>query len=117
MGDEAQPDADTSALCLLLSENAPGRIRTCDLRIRSPALYPAELRALGGRVSHIETDGLYVTCGNIVQVVFARQYTGSLLRIAHWQPPSHDSARNDWLMIVSRAVSRYLVTGGISLVV
>ncbi len=25
---------------------APGRIRTCDLRIRSPALYPAELRAL-----------------------------------------------------------------------
>ncbi len=24
---------------------APGRIRTCDLRIRSPALYPAELRA------------------------------------------------------------------------
>ena len=26
---------------------APGRIRTCDLRIRSPMLYPAELRALG----------------------------------------------------------------------
>jgi hypothetical protein len=25
---------------------APGRIRTCDLRIRSPLLYPAELRAL-----------------------------------------------------------------------
>ncbi len=24
---------------------APGRIRTCDLRIRSPELYPAELRA------------------------------------------------------------------------
>ena len=23
----------------------PGRIRTCGLRIRSPALYPAELRA------------------------------------------------------------------------
>ena len=23
----------------------PGRIRTCDLRIRSPLLYPAELRA------------------------------------------------------------------------
>ena len=27
------------------SANAPGRIRTCDLRIRSPLLYPAELRA------------------------------------------------------------------------
>ena len=27
------------------SWRAPGRIRTCDLRIRSPALYPAELRA------------------------------------------------------------------------
>ena len=26
--------------------NAPGRIRTCDLRIRNPLLYPAELRAL-----------------------------------------------------------------------
>ena len=25
--------------------NAPGRIRTCDLRIRNPLLYPAELRA------------------------------------------------------------------------
>jgi hypothetical protein len=24
---------------------APGRIRTCDQRIRSPTLYPAELRA------------------------------------------------------------------------
>ena len=28
----------------------PGRIRTCDLRIRSPLLYPAELQA------HIEKD-------------------------------------------------------------
>jgi hypothetical protein len=27
---------------------APGRSRTCDLRIRSPALYPAELRAQRG---------------------------------------------------------------------
>ena len=26
--------------------NTPGRIRTCDLRIRSPLLYPTELRAL-----------------------------------------------------------------------
>ena len=25
--------------------NAPGRARTCDLRIRSPLLYPTELRA------------------------------------------------------------------------
>ena len=28
-----------------LLRGAPGRIRTCDLRIRSPPLYPAELRA------------------------------------------------------------------------
>ena len=27
------------------SSGGPGRIRTCDLRIRSPLLYPAELRA------------------------------------------------------------------------
>ena len=26
--------------------NTPGRTRTCDLRIRNPLLYPAELRAL-----------------------------------------------------------------------
>jgi hypothetical protein len=26
--------------------NTPGRIRTCDLRFRKPALYPTELRAL-----------------------------------------------------------------------
>ena len=31
--------------CMVLAKNgAPGRIRTCDLRVRSPALYPAELR-------------------------------------------------------------------------
>ena len=31
----------------------PGRIRTCGLRIRSPALYPAELRALMTRVIRV----------------------------------------------------------------
>ena len=31
--------------CAPFLNGAPGRIRTCDLRIRSPALYPAELRA------------------------------------------------------------------------
>ena len=31
---------------ILLIYGAPGRIRTCDLRIRSPLLYPAELQAL-----------------------------------------------------------------------
>ena len=29
------------------SHGAPGRIRTCDPRLRRPLLYPAELRALG----------------------------------------------------------------------
>ncbi len=29
------------------SQNTPGRTRTCNLRIRSPLLYPVELRALG----------------------------------------------------------------------
>lgn len=28
----------------------PGRIRTCDPRFRKPVLYPAELRAAGGRM-------------------------------------------------------------------
>jgi hypothetical protein len=35
---------------------APGRIRTCDLRIRSPALYPAELRA---RIKRFESGMLH----------------------------------------------------------
>ena len=35
-----------SALKKPLTKSTPGRIRTCDLRIRSPLLYPAELRAL-----------------------------------------------------------------------
>ncbi len=30
----------------------PGRIRTCDLRIRNPLLYPTELRALDIRYCH-----------------------------------------------------------------
>ena len=38
-----------SILCRVLtldfSSGAPGRSRTCGLRIRSPTLYPAELRA------------------------------------------------------------------------
>ena len=34
--------------CFVLSSlrNAPGGIRTCDLRFRKPTLYPTELRAL-----------------------------------------------------------------------
>jgi hypothetical protein len=37
------------AICLTYEEliSAPGRIRTCDPRIRSPLLCPAELRAHG----------------------------------------------------------------------
>ena len=38
-------DAEIKGYILLIN-GAPGRIRTCDLRIRSPLLYPAELQAL-----------------------------------------------------------------------
>ena len=31
---------------MLMSNGDPGRIRTCDLRLRRPVLYPAELRDL-----------------------------------------------------------------------
>ena len=34
-----------SNVCYRREYGAPGRIRTCDLRVRSPALYPAELQA------------------------------------------------------------------------
>jgi hypothetical protein len=36
---------------------APGRSRTCDIRIRSPTLYPAELRALVWSHEKVETAG------------------------------------------------------------
>ena len=32
-------------------DGAPDRIRTCDLRLRRPTLYPAELRALIKRIN------------------------------------------------------------------
>src|SRR5204863_2309609 len=32
------------------SRGAPGRIRTCDPRLRRPSLYPTELRARGRRI-------------------------------------------------------------------
>ena len=37
-------DAEIKGYILLIN-GAPGRIRTCDLRIRSPLLYPTELQA------------------------------------------------------------------------
>ena len=37
--------------------SALGRIRTCDRRIRSPLLCPAELRARGGRPLHRQRNG------------------------------------------------------------
>ncbi len=36
---------------------APGRIRTCDLRLRRPTLYPAELRARVGKHRVTDTPG------------------------------------------------------------
>ena len=41
----APTDASVTENCQPLSNNAPGRIRTCCLLVRSQALYPIELRA------------------------------------------------------------------------
>lgn len=38
--------ARTKVLVLALVQSTPDRTRTCDLRIRNPLLYPAELREL-----------------------------------------------------------------------
>ncbi len=46
---------------------APGRIRTCDLRIRSPLLYPAELRARGG-----VSGRFYNSAGGAASILDAR---------------------------------------------
>jgi hypothetical protein len=40
-------------------DGTPGRIRTCDLRIRSPLLYPAELQAHQKKCAY-HMHGLYV---------------------------------------------------------
>lgn len=37
-------------ICLPILAGAPGRIRTCDLRLRRATLYPAELRVLRARL-------------------------------------------------------------------
>ena len=39
-------------------DGAPGRNRTCDLRIRSPTLYPTELQARleGGKIKLMRKD-------------------------------------------------------------
>ena len=56
-------------LCL---PSTPGRIRTCDLRIRSPLLYPAELRA------PVQPSGPMDACKSIVSTGFGLE---GLLRI------------------------------------
>ena len=41
---------------------APGRARTCDIRIRSPTLYPAELRAQNNPLKNsVETVSMTVS--------------------------------------------------------
>jgi hypothetical protein len=42
---EHKAKCDTARSAAKERKNAPGRIRTCDRRIRNPLLYPAELRA------------------------------------------------------------------------
>ena len=50
-GGQIRTDTDTGGQATPIIEtktafmNTPGRIRTCDLRIRNPLLYPTELRA------------------------------------------------------------------------
>jgi hypothetical protein len=65
-----RPQAARRIVVSPLMASTPGRIRTCDLRIRSPLLYPAELRALdrpfgtGDALKSIVSDefGLAVAC-------------------------------------------------------
>ena len=58
----------------IASNNAPDRIRTCDLRLRRPTLYPTELRAhKGGRGKRISR----VLCHSVLQLQCVRR--GSFL--------------------------------------
>jgi hypothetical protein len=45
-GDMTRAVARNRAIDAEAAWSAPGRIRTCDIRLRRPALYPAELRGL-----------------------------------------------------------------------
>ena len=51
-GKLGRPRRNPSPSRLTNGVGAPGRTRTCDLRIRSPALYPTELRAHGASSYH-----------------------------------------------------------------
>jgi hypothetical protein len=54
--------------CLLIT---PGRDRTCNLRIRSPLLYPIELRALCAMFYGV----LLILGGSLILLLYTRQYT------------------------------------------
>ncbi len=78
------PAPDNARLCLRVKKqtpltvsqavflNAPGRTRTCNLRIRSPRLYPIELRAL-----QILTDCNITTCYIFCQLLKQQRWSKS----------------------------------------
>ena len=55
--DARQAEAPASGIESILEIGAPGRIRTCDLRLRKPSLYPTELRARGKGANHSPARG------------------------------------------------------------
>ncbi len=52
-------------------KNTPGRIRTCDLRIRNPLLYPTELRAHKFKVNKC-TNFTYFVNPNLSKLKISR---------------------------------------------
>ena len=53
LADVGPAQCERDAVYLLGLSHAPGRIRTCDPRIRSPMLYPAELRGRADIFSNV----------------------------------------------------------------
>src|SRR5690606_42028331 len=72
-------------------QSTPGRIRTCDLRIRSPALYPAELRVLIGWMTGFEP----ATSGTTIQ-------RSNLLSYTHHRSEEHTSELQSRANLVCR---------------
>lgn len=56
MDDRSMADAARARMQVLDLTGPPYTIRTCDLRLRRPLLYPTELRAVGEKKTRLATD-------------------------------------------------------------
>ena len=88
-GDERGINSGVGFLLNSKKAGTPGRIRTCDLRIRSPLLYPAELQAHGRQLEqngciayvllHVHTKSVF--CFRLHHSVYKNRILTSIIHL------------------------------------